>query len=61
MGNKSFESVEQSIYLGKNANKLSSSYPEIKSGLKRGNACYNLMQNLLPSSLLSEDTNIKIQ
>ena len=33
---------------------------EIKSRLKSGNACYNLVQNLLLFSLLSKYTNIKI-
>jgi hypothetical protein len=32
---------------------------EIKSRLKLGNACYHLVQNLLPSSWLSK--NIKIE
>jgi len=33
---------------------------EIKSRLKSGNACYNLVQNLLPSSLLSKNLKVKI-
>jgi hypothetical protein len=33
----------------------------IKSRLKSGNACYHLVQNLLSSSLLSENIKIKIQ
>ena len=33
---------------------------EIKSRLKLGNACYHLVQNLLSSSLLSENLKIKI-
>jgi hypothetical protein len=61
MGNKSFESVRQFRYLGKTLTNENSIYPEIKSRFKTGNACYNSMQNLLPSSLLSENTNIKIQ
>ena len=33
---------------------------EIKSSLKSGNACYHSVQNLLSSSLLSKNLNIKI-
>jgi hypothetical protein len=33
---------------------------EIKSRLKSENACYNLMQKILSSSLLSKNINIKI-
>jgi len=33
---------------------------EIKSRLKSGNACYHSVQNLLSSSLLSKNLNIKI-
>ena len=33
---------------------------EIKSRLKRGNACYRLAQNILSSGLLSKNTKIKI-
>ena len=33
---------------------------EIKSRLKSGNACYQSVQNLLSSSLLSKNTEIKI-
>ena len=33
---------------------------EIKSRLKVGNACYYLVQNLLPSTLLSKNLKIKI-
>jgi len=33
---------------------------EIKNRLKSGNACYHLVQNLLPSSLLSKNLKVKI-
>jgi hypothetical protein len=33
---------------------------EIESRLKSGNACYNLVQNLLTSSLLSKNIRIKV-
>jgi hypothetical protein len=35
-------------------------HEEIKSRLMSGNACYNSVQNLLSSSLLSKNVNIKI-
>ena len=35
-------------------------HKEIKSRLKLGNACYHSVQNLLSSSLLSNNLNIKI-
>jgi hypothetical protein len=55
--NKSFEWVEQFIYLGTTRNSIQE---EIKSRLKSGNACYHSVQDLLSSSLLSKDTKIKI-
>jgi hypothetical protein len=45
---------------GNNLNKSNSIQVEIKSRLKSGNACYHLVQNLLPSSVLSGDLKIKI-
>ena len=35
-------------------------HQEIKNGLKSGNACCHSVQNVLPSSLLSKNINIKI-
>ena len=34
---------------------------EVKSRLKSGNACYHLVQNLLPSSVLLKNIKIKTQ
>jgi hypothetical protein len=50
--------VEQPKYLGTTLMDQNSIQEEIKSRLKSGNACYNLVQNLLSSRLLSK--NIKI-
>jgi hypothetical protein len=38
----------------------SSIHEEIKSRLKSGNACYNSVQNLLSSRLLSKNTKIRV-
>ena len=35
-------------------------HKEVKSRLKSGNACYHSVQNILSSSLLSENTKIKV-
>jgi hypothetical protein len=56
----SFERVEDVEYLGKALTNQNSIQEEIKSGLKSGNACYHLVQNLLSSSLLSKNVKIKI-
>jgi hypothetical protein len=44
--------VEEFKYLGKTLTNQNSIQEEIKSRLKTGNACYHLVQNLLPSSSL---------
>ena len=58
--NSSFESVEQLIYLGTTLTYQNSIQKEIKDRLKSGNAFYNSVQNVLSSSLLSKNINIKI-
>ena len=57
--NKSFERMEQFIYLGRTLTNQNSIQEEIKSRLKSGKACYHSMQNLLSSSLLSKNIEIK--
>jgi len=58
--NRSFERVEEFKYLGTNLTNQNSVQEKIKNRLKSGNACYHSVQNLLSSSLLSKNTNIKI-
>ena len=58
--NSSIERVEEFRYLGMTLTNQNSIQEEIKSRLKLGNACYHLVQNLLSSSLLSKNLEIKI-
>ena len=58
--NCSFERVEDFKYLGTALTNQNSVQEEIKSRLKKGNACYHSVQNLLSSCLLSKNLNIKI-
>jgi hypothetical protein len=53
--NSSFESVEKFKYLGPKLTNQNSIQEEIKSRLKSGNACYNSVNNLLSSGLLSKN------
>ena len=57
---KSFERVEQFIYLGTTLAYKYSIQEKIKSRLKSGNDCCHSVQNLLSSSLLSKRIKIKI-
>ena len=52
--------MEQFIYLGATLTIQNSIQEEIKNRLKSGSASYHLVQNLLSSSLLSKNINIKI-
>jgi len=58
--NISFENVEEFKYVGTTITNQNSIQEEIKSRLKSENACCLSVQNLLPSSLLSNNLNIKI-
>jgi hypothetical protein len=53
--------VEQFKYLGTTPTNENSIHEEIKTRLKSRNAHYHLMQNLLSSSSISKNINIKIQ
>jgi hypothetical protein len=57
--NSSFERVEQSKYLGTNLMDGNSIQEEIKIRFKSGNGCYQAVQNILSSSLLSENKKFK--
>jgi hypothetical protein len=52
--------MEEFKYLGTTLTDQNSIQEEIKSILKTGNARYDLVQNLLSSSLLSKNLKIKI-
>ena len=56
----SIERVEDFKYLGTTLTNQNSIQKEIKSRLKLGNACYSSVQNLLSSSLISNNLKIKI-
>ena len=58
--NSSFGKVEECKYLGTNLTNQNSIQEEIKSRLKSGNVCYHSVQNVLSSSLLSKNIQIKI-
>jgi len=58
--NSTFESVEEFKYLGTTFTNKNSTAEEIKSRLRLGNACYQTVQNLLSSRLLSKNLKIKI-
>ena len=58
--NNSFESVEDFRYLITTVTDQSSIQEDIKSRLKSGNACFHSALNLLSSSMLSKNINIKI-
>ena len=57
--NSTFQRVEQFKYLGTALTNLNYIQEETKSKLKSGNTCYHSVQNLLSSSLLSKNLQIK--
>jgi hypothetical protein len=57
---RSFKRVEEFKYLGTSLTNENCIQEEIKSRLKSGNACCRLVQNVLSSSLLSRNINIKV-
>ena len=58
--NISYERVGEFKYLGTTLMNQNSIQEEIKSKLNSGSACFHLVQNLLSSSLLSNNSKIKI-
>ena len=58
--NSSIERVEEFKYLGTTLTNKNYIHEEIKSRLNLGNACYFSVQNILFSSLLSKNLQIKI-
>jgi hypothetical protein len=60
IANRSFEIVAQFKYLGITATDQNLIQNEIKRRLNLGNACYNSVQNILSSCLLSKNVKIRI-
>jgi hypothetical protein len=60
IANRSFENVSQFKYFGTSVTNKYSIQEEIKRRLNSGNACYNSVQNLLSSRLLSKNLKIRI-
>ncbi|PNF23972.1 hypothetical protein B7P43_G09275 [Cryptotermes secundus] len=58
--NRCFENVAQFRYFGTTIKNQNLFQEEIKRRLNSGNACYNLVQKLLSSHLLSESIKIRI-
>jgi hypothetical protein len=59
-GNSFFERVEEFKCFGTVLTNENSGHKEIKSKLKSGNACCHSVRNLLSSSLVLKNLNIKI-
>jgi hypothetical protein len=54
------QSVAQFKYLGTTVTNQNLTLEEIKSRVNSGNACYNSVQNLLSSHLLSKNAKVRI-
>jgi hypothetical protein len=57
--NRSYEGVEEFIYLGTTLTNQNFIQEEVLSGLKPGNACYHSVQNLLTSRFLLKNKRLR--
>ncbi|KAJ4435647.1 hypothetical protein ANN_18263 [Periplaneta americana] len=60
IGNLSFEEVEKFKYLGAIVTNINDTREEIKHRINMANACYNSVEKLLSSSLLSKNLKVRI-